>query len=392
MLILDGQTNQGLACARSLGSAGYEVLVASHIRWPLAAWSRHCSNQFLLRAETMGEFARLRQRLDKPVDYLLPLTERACVLCNRDRAAWEAQGTRIACASQALLTKAFDKAVTAQHAARSGVCIPRTEVPDSIESARARAREIGFPCVIKPRFSNALDGDRFLPARACAYVGRPEELDAAVLNRRQGDYWPLIQSYVRGEGKGVFALCDRGRVVAWFAHQRLRDVRPTGSGSSLRRSAPLEPRLQEPAAALLAEMQWHGPAMVEFRDDGVHPPWLMEVNGRFWGSLELAVQSGVDFPRMWLDILAEQQVSFEQDYRTDVTLRWLWGDAKRLMYVMAGRPPGYSDSFPTRTQGLREVFGRQPKGTKTEIWRRDDPWPAVAEWVQGFREVLVRHH
>src|SRR2546422_7527370 len=62
---------------------------------------------------------------------------------------------------------------------------------------------------------------------------------------------------------------------------RSRDVRPAGSGSSLRRSIALDPRLQQPAERLLAEMRWHGPAMVEFRDDGQGEPWLMEVNGRF---------------------------------------------------------------------------------------------------------------
>ncbi len=114
----------------------------------------------------------------------------------------------------------------------------------------------------------------------------------------------------------------------------------------------------------------------------------MEVNGRFWTSLELAIQAGVDFPRLWLDVLNNRPVQPNASYRTDVTLRWVWGDMKRLMYVMAGRPSGYTGAFPSRPQGVREVFGRQPAGTRAEIWQRDDPWPAVGEWVQGAREVL----
>jgi predicted ATP-grasp superfamily ATP-dependent carboligase len=89
------------------------------------------------------------------------------------------------------------------------------------------------------------------------------ELTAAVQARRQGAHWPIIQGFVPGQGKGVFALCDRGRAIAWFAHERLRDVRPSGS-SSLRRSAPLDPRLLAPAERLLNALKWHGPAMVEF--------------------------------------------------------------------------------------------------------------------------------
>lgn len=389
VLILDGQTNQALACARSLGRAGYKVLVASHIRWPLAAWSRYSTGQFHLRRENLRELARLRQRVMRlGVDWVLPLSERACVLCNLERIEWERIGARLACAPEETLYQAFDKWTTAQRAVECGVNIPETRLPGSLEAAQQAADEVGFPCVIKPRFSNAWNGSRFLPNRSCAYARGAEDLEGQVFNRRQGEDWPLLQAYVAGTGKGVFALCDHGRVVAWFAHERLRDVRPTGSGSSLRRSIPLEPRLREPAKRLLAELSWHGPAMVEFRDDGMNPPWLMEVNGRFWTSLELAIQAGVDFPRLWLEILRERPVQPVETYRTDVTLRWLWGDMRRLLYVLAGRPRGYAGDFPSLAQGVREVFGPQPPGTRAEVWQRDDPWPALAEWFQGARELL----
>ena len=389
VLILDGHTNQALACARSLGRAGYRILVASHVRWPLAAWSRYSTGRYRVRGETVDEYARLRKRLSgERVDWVLPLTERACVLCNLERDEWERSGARIACAPEATLDCAFDKWLTVQAAARCGVSVPETRVPTSLESLHEAASEVGYPCVVKPRFSHAWDGARFLPNRSCGYVSAKSELEGEVLGRKQNGDWPLLQAYVGGTGKGVFALCDRGRVVAWFAHERLRDVRPTGSGSSLRRSIPLEPRLREPAERLLAELSWHGPAMVEFRDDGVNPPWLMEVNGRFWTSLELAIQAGVDFPRLWLDILSEQTVRPVDDYRTDVTLRWLWGDTRRLLYVLRGRPPGFAGQFPTRVQGVCEIFGRQPAGTRAEVWQRDDPWPALGEWLQGASELV----
>ena len=391
ILILDGQTNQALACARSLGRAGYVVAVASRFRWPLAGWSRYCSRQFHLRGETPADYARLRDEVRSfRADWVLPLTEPACLLCNLERAEWEQTGARIACASQDMLSNAFDKAATIEAARRCGVSVPQTRIPDSVESAREAASQVGYPCVIKPRFSFVWDGSRFLPHRAYAHVANAADLDAEVVRCHQAGYWPLIQSYVAGTGKGVFALCDRGRTVAWFAHERLREVRPTGSGSSLRRSIALESRLREPAEKLLAELDWHGPAMVEFRDDGIRPPWLMEVNGRFWNSLELAIQAGVDFPRLWLDVLNGRSVEAIESYRTDVTLRWLWGDAKRMMFVLAGRPRGYTDFFPSPRQGLRELLGPQPPGTRAEIWQRDDPWPAVAEWIQGAREVLSR--
>lgn len=389
ILVLDGQTNQALACVRSLGSAGYRVLVASHYAWPLAAWSRYCRGSFHLAGQTRQAFRELRDwAKDAQVKLVLPLTERACLLCNAEREQWEAAGIRIGCGPTEMLENAFDKGKTLQLAEACGVRIPLTYFSQSLWECHDAAEQTGFPCVIKPRQSNAWNGEEFWPDRGCAYANSHAELKEMAESRRQGERWPMIQAYVAGQGKGAFALCDHGRVVAWFAHERLRDTNPTGSGSCLRRAVQLDERLRQPAEKLLAAMQWHGPAMVEFRDDGVNAPCLMEVNGRFWTSLQLAIDAGVDFPRLWVNILKGDAVAPLTTYKEDVTLRWLWGDVKRLLYIAKGRPTGFTGYYPTLAEGLREQFGAQPAKTRLETWRSDDHWPALGEWVQGIAELL----
>ena len=394
VLLLDGQTTQALACARSLGRAGCEVLVASTMRQPLAGWSRFCSARFRLAGETPVAFAALRAwARTQGVTLVLPLTERSHLLLNAERNDWQQAGITVGCAEERLLRRAFDKARTLELAQQCGVAVPPTRLPRSIGDCRTAAEALGFPCVVKARFSASWNGDAIARDTGTSYVRTMAELEAAVERHRQGDNWPSIQGFVPGQGKGVFTVCSRGVPLAWFAHERLRDVRPTGSGSSLRRSIPLDARLREPAERLLRAMEWHGPAMVEFRDDGEQPPYLMEVNGRFWGSLQLAVSAGVDFPRLWLDVLRSEGTPHGPPAEASgppVTLRWLWGDTKRLLYVMAGRPPGFPGDFPSRLQGLREVLGPQLPGTRSETWDAADRWPAVGEWFQGVGELLAR--
>jgi hypothetical protein len=91
-----------------------------------------------------------------------------------------------------------------------------------------------------------------------------------------------------------------------------------------------------------------------------------------------------------VDILTGKPIEPPGPYREGVTLRWLWGDVKRLLYILAGRPAGYPGTYPSVPEGLREMFGRQPPGTRLEVWDRTDPWPAVGEWVEGLREVFVK--
>lgn len=391
VLLLDGHTNQALACIRSLGRTGYRVLVASDRRWPLGGWSTYCQARYRLPEQSPEAVSELRKwAREQGVNCVLPLTERACLLCNAERSSWEEAGITVGCGPEPMLIRAFDKAQTFRYADGCGVTIPQTHFPESMEDCEKAATELGYPCIVKPRFSNLWDGTRFLPDRGTAYVGSAAELQRAVLERTQGNVWPLIQAYAAGRGKGVFALCDHGQPVAWFAHERLRDVRPSGSGSSLRRSVALEPRLRAPAERLLSALEWHGPAMVEFRDDGLGEPVLMEVNGRFWGSLQLAIEAGVDFPALWLRILGGEQVQVPCEYRDGVVVRWLWGDFKRFLYILRGPPTGYPGAFPTWREGLGELFGPQPPGTRMEAWDVNDRWPAVGEWVGGIDELVFR--
>ena len=391
VLVLDGQTTQALACARSLGRAGLEVVVASASRAPLARWSRFARQAIRHSGESLPAFAELRARAAAlGVTCVLPLTERSCVLCNMDRQAWEEAGIVVGCGPEDMLVRAFDKVRTLEEAGRCGVTIPETRLPASLAEVRAAGRELGYPCVVKSRFSHAWDGGAFLPAHPPRYVADAEALEVAALALRQGTHWPLVQAYVPGTGRGVFALCDRGRVLSWFAHERLRDVRPSGSGSSLRRSIEVPEHLLEPSRRMLEAMVWHGPAMLEFRDGGEGGPWLMEVNGRFWGSLQLAVQSGADFPRWWVELLFDRIPQVAGSYERGVTVRWLWGDVKHLLYALAGAPPGYPGRYPTRLEAAGAVLGPQPAGTRSETWAPDDPWPALGEWVQGLGELAAR--
>lgn len=389
VLVLDGQTMQGLACVRSLGRAGLRVLVASH--WPiqLAAWSRYAAGSYRLRAESLPEFARLRAwARHRGVDVVIPGREPSCRLINTERAAWEAAGMIVGCADDPLLLRAFDKAETLRIAAAAGVRVPPTALPRSIEESRDAAAKLGYPLVVKSPFSSAWDGRHFQHGGGTSYVATPAQLDSAVARHRQGARWPILQAFVPGQGVGVTTVYDHGRAVAWFAHERLRDVRPSGSGSALRRATPLTPRIRDAAERLLGAMEWHGPAMVEFRDDGGPMPYLMEVNGRFWGSLQLAISAGVDMPYLWYRILRGEPLGPVPEYRTDTVVRWLWGDAKRLLYVMRGPAAGYPGTYPSRLTGLREVLGRQPAGTQIETWDSDDPMPALGEWAQGAYELL----
>src|ERR1051325_6280814 len=344
VLVLDGHTNQALACVRSLGRAGATVFVASPEPLPLAGWSRYCRSRFRQSGETVAAFAALRRwARQHEVDVVLPQRERSCVLCAGERDEWERAGVAVGCGPTDMLLSAFDKARTLELARTCDVRIPPPGVPTSLAECHAAAAAVGYPCILKPRFSDFWDGERFVADHGPQYVPDAAALEATALAPLQGELWARVQGPGGGRGEGGFRLSERRGRGVWCARGRRRYFRPSGSGASLRRSVAVDPRLREPASRLLSAMRWHGPAMVEFRDDGAGEPCLMEVNGRFSGSLELAVAAGVDFPALWTGLLRGRPVHPPVGYQTGVASRWLWGDFKRVLYTLAGPPAGCRD-------------------------------------------------
>jgi predicted ATP-grasp superfamily ATP-dependent carboligase len=95
---------------------------------------------------------------------------------------------------------------------------------------------------------------------------------------------------------------------------------------------PVSPQAQLYAQALLDELRWQGVAMVEFKmDQASQTLKLMEINGRFWGSLQLAIDAGVDFPFLLLRTMADEPVEPIGTYRIGVKSRWFLGDLDALL-------------------------------------------------------------
>jgi predicted ATP-grasp superfamily ATP-dependent carboligase len=98
---------------------------------------------------------------------------------------------------------------------------------------------------------------------------------------------------------------------------------PVQGGPSTLREGVEHPQIMELGLSLFKSLNWAGVGMVEFKvdpRDGI--PKLMELNPRFWGSLQLAIVSGVDFPYLILRMARGE--SFEPILRYNVGKRCRW--------------------------------------------------------------------
>ncbi|MGQ9424690.1 carboxylate--amine ligase [Gilvimarinus sp. F26214L] len=266
----------------------------------------------------------------------------------------------------------------------------RLPVPDFSIFDRASQVDVkrfsGYPLVVKPCLSHIWTGDRWISTTVRVVNSREELSEVLRATPYLRDYPFMIQSFIPGSGAGIFALFDSGEPVTWFAHRRIREKPPRGGVSVLSESVAVDSRLKDYAEVLLRSVNWHGVAMVEFRvaEDGT--PYLMEVNTRFWGSLQLAIDAGVDFPRLLWEVSTNKSVPHHDPYRVGQRLRWLLGDLDSLYLSLKDR------KFSGREKLARVLGFITPGGSRCrhEVNRWDDLRPALFELRQYLRDLLGR--
>lgn len=391
ILVLDGDQNQAVAAVRSFARAGHTVFAGESASWSKAGWSRACSGtlRYVSPRKNVDAFLEnlivfLRQH---PGTLLVPMTEATTLPVSANRDPLTAAGACLVLPEHNNLVRAFDKDETTRLASSLGVSIPATILVTNPDQAREAAKSLPYPVVIKPRASEELRGTAIHTAGRPLYARDPAQFDDAYRDISVRSSAALVQQFVPGDGTGYFALMHHGELRAEFAHRRIRDVIPAGSGSALRVSVDVDPEIRRLSLAILSALQWHGVAMVEYRQQSGSPPVFMEVNGRFWHSLALACYAGVDFPALLARMAEKGDIEPSSGYRRGVRCRWLLGDARHLVEVWKGPPRDYPGEYPGRWRTLVDVL-TPVSGTHHDLFQWSDPLPEVGDWLNFSSRML----
>lgn len=396
ILVTDGEQRSSLAVVRSLGRAGHRVTVCSTKRRPLAGASRfaarvHQVDDPLVRPEDFRKaVAHIIRQED--IGLLLPMTDTSVpiLLGLRD----QIPGLVVPLPAASAYDAISDKRNLMEVAKRIGVPVPEQVVVHDAPDATLALDRFGsaVPLVLKPARSAVLspDGVRRFGVRVLA---RSAALPEALAAFPREAYPILVQERIVGSGLGAFLLTDRGRPIARFGHRRIREKPPTGGVSVYREAVPLRDDIRVHAERILEAFGWTGVAMVEFKEDAATgTPYLMEVNGRFWGSLQLAIDAGVDFPDLLVRMGLGEDLEAAPPARSGVRSRWLWGDVDHLLWLMRyGRRARATDpALPFALTALARFLIPWRPGERLEVLRPTDPGPFLRESVQWLANMTRR--
>lgn len=209
-------------------------------------------------------------------------------------------------------------------------------VPDSIlissyNEFQEVKSQVRFPVIVRPIYSKLVRDNRIL-GFSVKNIKNLNDLENFV--REKINITPLMfQEVLVGQGAGYNFLSIDGNILMAYAHERINEEWGGGQ-STLRKSIPPDQyNLDFYSKALIKAIKWSGIAMIEYKisDD---KPYLIEINGRPWGSLEVGIRSGIDLPSALVKKFYEQEeisdVSTNAYYK-EVFVRNLYNEFKWIL-------------------------------------------------------------
>lgn len=328
MLIIGAEPRVVVIIARSLFEHGIPVIVATfepHKKRIRSRAIRECvcvPNPVEHQEECLEGLCSLIRK--HRCDMLIPSSDTALVLVSRNYGRFDSV-IHICSPPPHILRRVLEKDLTLIAAKSCGIDVPFTYHIRNQSELKAAEDGLQFPIVGKPKSKN-----------------RPHDFkvryyhDVNALREefeRDHDFGEntILQEYCSGMGVGIETLIDKGNPIAFFQHRRIKEYPITGGVSVLAISEAVDPFLSEQALALLRELEWEGIAMVEFRyEKEKNRSALMEVNGRYYGTLSLSSHAGLDFPFYQWQLMHSVNPRVPDDYRIGVKWRWTAGYIHRL--------------------------------------------------------------
>lgn len=341
ILVSDADSIGSLAVIRSLGRAGYRVFACSSQFEPMGFKSNFASysetnpgyNDYLCFLDWLRNFIK-----EHAIDAIIPsesfylaikpvFSEFAHLLpCSHDA------NLVYHCLSKYDLFHMYSKSTTPKALRRNLQDYILVDTDKPLPETQSLFEQLGSPLYAKV---DAIYSRTDTSGKVCKLVesdNAKQQLGQLASEFRR----ILIQKHVPGVGVGVFFFVWDGTVKAHFMHIRLHEVPHTGGVSSYR-SSWWHSAIYHDALKRIEHLKWNGIAMLEYRWDSITDQFgFLELNSRFWGSLHLALHSGVDFPSLLVDAFLgrpqENMIKFKQNVRCRLTfpneIQHVWSKLK----------------------------------------------------------------
>ncbi len=363
VLVTNAQQRKTLSVTRSLGKKGLDVIGCEITGLNPTRFSKYCGDfckcpdpallpdeyvSFLLDRITRDSCDTLFPMDDDSMDLVISHQERFDNIC------------KLALPSKESFLLALNKDKTVAIAQKAGAICPETVFIDDIDSLPSKIASMKFPLVIKPVNSSGSRGIRIVQDEK-TFFDTYAEIHSMYP-------FPMVQEYIGGNEKVDVCLLynKKSELRACFIQKELRHF-PIGIGPSTVQESIYFPELKEIALKIMEGLPWVGVVELEFMIDRANDRIVfMEINPRFWASVEMAVLAGVDFPDLYYKVAVTGDCEEVFTYREGVRARWLFpGD---ILHFLSSK-----DRFHMNPS----FFSGKRKGLIDDTFSWKDPLPLL---------------
>jgi predicted ATP-grasp superfamily ATP-dependent carboligase len=374
IFITDGRSLATLAIARSLGEKGFEVHCGEEFKHNLTFFSRYVKKRIVYSSpekqpdQFINEMLKLVKK--EKYDMIIPVRDETTLLLSKYKDVIM-EYTNLYLASYEIIKKLMDKGETVKIATNCGVPVPKTYFPEEM-SIKEIKKYVEYPVLIRPRISSG--------ARGISYVNSPEKLDEAYYKVKKEYDRPMIQEYISHNGGhySIGALFDeKSKPLAIHIYKEIKQY-PISGGPAVNAISVEKEKWVDDMLRILKEVGWKGPAHMDvLYDISSNTPRLLEINPRFWMTLNLSIKSGVDFPYILYMLAISETVEPIESYKVGLKYRWVLPN--EILWLM---------QTPNKIKGFREFINFWEKDTCYGVLSLGDPMPIIGTTLQGFNFLL----
>lgn len=316
-------------------------------------------------------------------DMLIPADDQALMAVTRYYSDLNSY-VRLACPLPEVTSLVLDKALTLQVARECGIPIPRTKLISNSAELLESVSGMPLPWILKPsRKEMNVEEIKSLTLSTTDEIARkfPEPRDFSPPM--------LLQEFCAGTGVGIELLIHHGECRAAFQHRRLKEFPHTGGVSVSAISEQPDLVLVGMARSLLQALGWEGPGMVEFKvDPRDGSAVLMEVNGRYWGTIALPVMAGMDFPFYHWQLVHGEQPAIPKQYAVGTRWRWTAGHLARFngLLIAARRSTAAREEAYGAFSNPSSFFDTE---APDPLVTASDPMPAVLDLAHMLKYLVA---
>ena len=363
-----------LAIARSLGEKGLEVHCGEDFRHNLTSYSKYVTKNEIYPSPKSQPDLFLKKIIDiakrEEYEMIIPVRDDTTKILSKHREQLS-KYTKLFLPQYQLVEKFGDKGQTIKIAQKHNVPVPKTYFPEDMDIQKIKD-VVEYPLLIRPRVSSG--------ARGICYVDSAENFDNAYENVKREYGEPIIQEYVSHEGGhySIGALFDESsEPVAVHVYKETKQY-PINGGPAVNAISVTIDKWVNGMLEMLKKEGWKGPVHMDvLYDPSSSTPKLLEVNPRFWMSLNLSIKSGVNFPYLLYRLGMGEKIEPQGSYKVGVKYRWTFPN--EILWLT---------QTPDKIRGLKEIINFNEKDVYDGVLSSKDLLPALGIIMQSLNYFL----